>query len=84
MKLLMVLVDSNHQKHVEEILDRYDVPGYTKLSNALGKGRAAESSGAGPSRDPIPCSSQRWMATSARPSAPTSKPSGRKPGEKRG
>jgi hypothetical protein len=45
MKLLMVLVDSNHQKHVEEILDRYDVPGYTKLSNALGKGESGRKLG---------------------------------------
>jgi hypothetical protein len=38
MKLLMILVDSNHQKDVEKILDAHDVPGYTEVSNVLGKG----------------------------------------------
>ena len=38
MKLLMVLVDSNHQEHVERILNEHDVPGYTELTNVLGKG----------------------------------------------
>ncbi|TFH59928.1 MAG: P-II family nitrogen regulator, partial [Gemmatimonadales bacterium] len=38
MKLLMIMVDSNHQKDVERILDAHDVPGYTELPNVLGKG----------------------------------------------
>ena len=38
MKLLMIMVDSNHQDEVEKILDAHDVPGYTELPNVLGKG----------------------------------------------
>jgi hypothetical protein len=38
MKLLMIMVDSNHQEDVERILDAHDVPGYTELPNVLGKG----------------------------------------------
>jgi hypothetical protein len=38
MKLLMILVDSNHQEDVEKILDAHDVPGFTELPNVLGKG----------------------------------------------
>ena len=38
MRLLMILVDSNHQEDVEKILDAHDVPGYTEVPNVLGKG----------------------------------------------
>ncbi len=38
MRLLMILVDSNHQEDVERILDAHDVPGYTEVPNVLGKG----------------------------------------------
>jgi len=38
MKLLMIMVDSNHQEHVEKILEAHNVPGYTELPNVLGKG----------------------------------------------
>jgi hypothetical protein len=38
MKLLMVLVDSNHQEDVEKLLEDHDVPGFTSLPNVLGKG----------------------------------------------
>ena len=38
MKLLMIMVDSNHQEDVERILEAHDVPGYTELPNVLGKG----------------------------------------------
>ncbi len=38
MKLLMIMVDSNHREDVERILNAYDVPGYTELPNVLGKG----------------------------------------------
>jgi len=38
MKLLMILVDSNHQEDVDKILDAYNVKGYTEVPNVLGKG----------------------------------------------
>jgi len=38
MKLLMIMVDSNHQHDVEKILDAHEVPGYTELPDVLGKG----------------------------------------------
>ena len=38
MRLLVILVDSNHQEDVERILDAHDVPGYTEVPNVLGKG----------------------------------------------
>ena len=38
MKLLMVLVDSNHQAEVEKLLEDNEVPGFTELPNVLGKG----------------------------------------------
>ena len=38
MRLLMILVDSNHQEDVERILDAHEVPGYTEVPNVLGKG----------------------------------------------
>jgi hypothetical protein len=39
MRLLMIVVDSNHQADVEKILDAHDVPGYSELPNVLGKGQ---------------------------------------------
>jgi hypothetical protein len=38
MKLLMVLVDSNHQAEVEKLLEDHEIPGFTELPNVLGKG----------------------------------------------
>lgn len=38
MKLLMIMVDSNHQEDVGRILDAHNVQGYTELPNVLGKG----------------------------------------------
>ena len=45
MKLLMIVVDSNHQKDVEEILDRHQVPGFSELTNVLGKGETGRKLG---------------------------------------
>ena len=45
MKLLMIMVDSNHQKDVERILDAHPVPGYTELPNVLGKGQSGRKQG---------------------------------------
>ncbi len=45
MKLLMILVDSNHQKDVEEILERHNVSGYTEVPNVLGKGETGRKLG---------------------------------------
>jgi hypothetical protein len=38
MKLLLILVDSNHSEDVERILDEHDVGGYSELPNVFGKG----------------------------------------------
>ena len=45
MKLLMILVDSNHQEDVENLLEDHDVPGFTELPNVLGKGRTGRKMG---------------------------------------
>lgn len=45
MKLLMIVVDSNHKEDVEKILEEHDVPGFTQLSNVLGKGQTGRKSG---------------------------------------
>lgn len=45
MKLLMIMVDSNHREDVERILDAHDVPGYTELPNVLGKGKSGRKFG---------------------------------------
>ena len=45
MKLLMIVVDSNHQKDVEELLDRHQVPGFSELPNVLGKGETGRKLG---------------------------------------
>ena len=45
MKLLMIMVDSNHKEDVEKILDAHDVPGYTELPNVLGKGKSGRKFG---------------------------------------
>jgi len=39
MKLLMIVVDADHAADVERMLDASEVPGYTELPSALGKGR---------------------------------------------
>ena len=38
MKLLMIMVDSNHQEEVEKLLEDHEIPGFTELPNVLGKG----------------------------------------------
>jgi hypothetical protein len=45
MKLLMILVDSNHQDDVEKILDDHQIPGYTEVPNVLGKGESGRKQG---------------------------------------
>ena len=45
MKLLLILVDSNHRKDVEAILDAHGVPGYSELPNVLGKGETGRKQG---------------------------------------
>jgi nitrogen regulatory protein PII len=45
MKLLMIVVDSNHKKDVEKILEDHEVPGYTELPNVLGKGQTGRKAG---------------------------------------
>ena len=45
MKLLLILVDSNHRKDVERILDDHGVPGYSELPNVLGKGETGRKAG---------------------------------------
>lgn len=45
MKLLMIVVDSNHQEDVEKILDKHNVPGFSELPNVLGKGQTGRKLG---------------------------------------
>jgi hypothetical protein len=45
MKLLLIVVDSNHQKDVETILDAHQVSGYTEMPNVLGKGEEGKKMG---------------------------------------
>jgi hypothetical protein len=45
MRLLMIVVDSNHRDDVEEILDRHNVPGFSELPNVLGKGETGRKLG---------------------------------------
>jgi hypothetical protein len=45
MKLLMIVVDSNHQRDVEKILEDHDVPGFTEIPNVLGKGQTGRKMG---------------------------------------
>jgi hypothetical protein len=45
MKLLMILVDSNHQDDVERILEAHEVSGYSELPNVLGKGESGRKLG---------------------------------------
>ena len=45
MKLVMIMVDSNHQEDVEKILDANGVAGYTELPNVLGKGQSGRKFG---------------------------------------
>jgi hypothetical protein len=45
MKLLMIMVDSNHQEDVERILEAHEVPGYTEFPNVLGKGQSGRKFG---------------------------------------
>jgi hypothetical protein len=45
MKLLMILVDADHAADVERLLEASQVPGYTELPSALGKGRTGRKLG---------------------------------------
>jgi hypothetical protein len=45
MKLLLIFVDADHAADVERLLDASDVPGYTEVPNALGKGRTGRKLG---------------------------------------
>ena len=45
MKLLMIVVDSNHKADVEKILEDHDVAGFTEIPNVLGKGKTGRKSG---------------------------------------
>jgi hypothetical protein len=45
MKLLMILVDADHAADVERLLEASEVPGYTELPSALGKGRTGRKLG---------------------------------------
>jgi len=45
MKLLLILVDTDHALDVERILEASQVPGYTEVPNALGKGRTGRKLG---------------------------------------
>ena len=45
MKLLLIFVDADHAADVERLLEASDVPGYTEVPNALGKGRTGRKLG---------------------------------------
>ena len=45
MKLLLILVDSNHKEDVERILDDHDVGGYSELPSVFGKGETGRKEG---------------------------------------
>jgi len=45
MKLLMIVVDANHKDDVEKILEDHQVPGFTELTNVLGKGQTGRKAG---------------------------------------
>lgn len=45
MKLLLIFVDSNHARDVEQLLDRYGVAGYSTFPNVLGKGQTGRKLG---------------------------------------
>lgn len=45
MKLLMIVVDSNHKADVEKILEDHEVAGFTEIQNVLGKGKTGRKSG---------------------------------------
>jgi hypothetical protein len=45
MKLLLILVDSNHQEDVERILESHNVPGFTEVPNVFGKGETGRKEG---------------------------------------
>jgi hypothetical protein len=45
MKLLLIVVDSDHRRDVEEILEDHGVPGYSELPNVLGKGETGRKAG---------------------------------------
>ena len=45
MRLLFILVDSNHRDDVEAILDAQNVPGYSELPTVLGKGATGKKMG---------------------------------------
>ena len=45
MRLLMIVVDSNHRADVEKILEAHDVPGFSELPNVLGKGETGKKQG---------------------------------------
>lgn len=45
MRLLMIVVDTNHRADVEKILEDHDVPGFSELPNILGKGQTGKKQG---------------------------------------
>ena len=45
MKLLLIVVDSDHATDVEGVLEASHVPGYTEVPNALGKGHTGRKLG---------------------------------------
>ena len=45
MKLFMILVDGDHARDVERLLESCDVPGYSQIPTVLGKGRTGRKLG---------------------------------------
>jgi hypothetical protein len=45
MKLVMMIVDSDHADDIERMCEECDVPGYTKIPDVLGKGTTGKKQG---------------------------------------
>ena len=45
MKMVMMIVDSDHAAEIERLCEECDVPGYSKIPNVLGKGTTGRKQG---------------------------------------
>lgn len=45
MKIVMMIVDSDHADDIEQMCEECDMPGYTKIPDVLGKGSTGKKQG---------------------------------------
>ena len=45
MKMVMMIVDSDHAKDIESMFENCDVPGYSRIPDVLGKGTTGKKHG---------------------------------------